>query len=65
VPLTYYQDLDQDGFGNPGVSITSPTQPIGYVPDGSDCDDTNPGTYPGAMEIIGDGIDNNCDGNIL
>jgi len=29
---------------------------------GIDCDDTNAETYPGAEEICGDSVDNNCDG---
>jgi len=31
---------------------------------GGDCDDNDITTYPGAEEVCGDGIDNNCDGQI-
>jgi predicted small lipoprotein YifL len=44
-------DADEDGFGlGPGCR-------------GADCDDTDPGRFPGAPERC-DGLDNNCDGTI-
>jgi hypothetical protein len=65
VQYTYYRDADGDGYGNPTDTIvsSSPTPPVGYVTDNSDCDDTNALTHPGAAEIS-DGLDNNCDGRI-
>jgi len=47
--LAFQFDCDQD---NDGVEL-----PL-------DCDDTDPDIFPGATEIFGDGIDNNCDGNV-
>ncbi len=39
--ITWYQDFDNDGLGNPDVSITQCLQPVGYV-NNSDDDDDNP-----------------------
>jgi PKD repeat protein len=60
---TYYMDSDGDGFGNPGVSITSCSPPAGYVTNSLDCNDTESTAFRDALEIC-DGLDNNCDGLI-
>ena len=61
---TWYQDSDEDGFGNPNNSQESCTQPAGYISDNSDFDDVNATAFPGADEICDDGIDNNGNGEI-
>ncbi len=60
----WYQDVDGDGYGTVEVSKVSCSKPSGYVDNSEDCDDTNPDVNPEADEIIGDGIDNNCNGLI-
>ena len=61
--ITYYEDTDDDGYGNSAVSEESCEQNPGFVLDNTDCDDTNALVYPGALELC-DGIDNDCDGLI-
>ena len=60
--LTYYQDLDNDGFGNAAVSQTGCAAITGYVTNSLDCDDNNNAIYPGAVDIAGNGIDEDCNG---
>lgn len=56
----FYADADEDGFGNPSISIEVCSLPEGYTNNNSDCDDLSSVVYPGAQEIC-DGLDNDCD----
>jgi hypothetical protein len=58
----YYADADHDGFGNPAIYSCYLTS--GYVVNNTDCDDTNALVNPNAIEIYGNGIDDNCNGTI-
>jgi hypothetical protein len=40
-PNIYYQDADTDGFGDPDEIAVACSQPIGYVANSDDCDDTD------------------------
>jgi hypothetical protein len=64
VTNTYYADSDGDTYGDLNVTLEDCTVPSGYVSDSTDCDDTDPAVNPGAAEVCGDGIDNNCDTQI-
>jgi hypothetical protein len=62
VLTTFYRDQDNDGFGNPTITTQACSAPSGYVSDNTDCDDSRSSAYPGATEICGNGIDDNCNG---
>lgn len=63
---TYYQDLDNDGFGNPLVTVLDCNIPSGYVSNNTDCNDNDGSAYPGAscsdndVCTTGDVLDSNC-----
>jgi hypothetical protein len=52
---------DEDAQGNPSAD-TVDHDGDGYSMAQGDCDDTNATVHPGAVEICGDGLDNDCDG---
>ncbi len=59
---TWYLDADDDGFGRPTNGVVQCSAPADHVLDNTDCDDTRVGVYPGAPEVAGDGLDQDCDG---
>lgn len=61
--FTVYIDADGDGWGDTLTAAQACSLPEDRVEMAGDCDDTNPDIYPGAPEIVGDGIDQSCDGN--
>ncbi len=60
--LSWYQDGDGDGYGDPETEQESCEQPSGTVDNGDDCDDHDDDTNPGQSEIWYDGADADCDG---
>ncbi|CAA0103588.1 Uncharacterised protein [BD1-7 clade bacterium] len=60
VALDYYQDNDNDSFGDPAVSQKSTVKPTGYVLDNTDCNDNDNTINPSTEDTINN-IDANCD----
>ncbi len=68
-PGTWWQDKDHDGYGfwgpgQPCLSIDLGASVGSWVQNVGDCDDSHSSRHPGAREVEGDGLDNNCDGEI-
>ena len=60
----WYPDNDRDGFGDGAAApVLSCGEPSGTVASHSDCDDGDPGSFPGNDESC-DGVDNDCDGTV-
>ncbi len=53
--LVCYRDADGDGYGNPRAFVFMQSCAFDYVPDGTDCDDSDPTVFPGS----GGSCDNN------
>ena len=59
--VTWYQDLDGDGFGFGERAACS--APRGFVATGGDCNDQDASIHPDAAEVCDD-RDNDCDGTV-
>ncbi len=61
----WYEDKDDDGFGDPNASMSYCRQPVGYVSNSSDCNDTDSTISPNNIwykDADGDGY---SDGGVL
>jgi hypothetical protein len=61
---SYFQDTDNDGYGNNAVVVAACVQPAGYVTNNTDCNDASSTVSPSAAEICWNQIDDNCDGQV-
>jgi len=64
VTTTFYLDGDSDNYGLDASTTQACSLPAGYAAVGGDCDDVDPAVNPGATEVCGNGIDDNCSGTI-
>ena len=60
---SWYTDADADGFGADATAVVACVPPGGTIGLGGDCDDANATAFPGAVDVAGDGIDQDCDGD--
>ncbi len=60
---TWYADADGDGYGDDHTAWTAcEVVGLGLSDVGGDCDDRDAATWPGAPEVCGDLVDQDCDG---
>lgn len=62
--VPWYRDADEDGWGDPALTVTDCAPPSGYVGNAEDCDDTDAAVNPGISEVCNNGIDDNCDDSL-
>ncbi len=57
----YFTDADNDTYGTGAAQAFCVNPGSGYALNALDCDDNNPTINPGAADIAGNSIDENCD----
>ena len=59
---SWYADVDGDGYGGERFVEVACDQPEGFFAEAEDCDDLDSDVSPEAVDVCGDGIDQDCDG---
>jgi hypothetical protein len=59
---TWYLDADGDDYGDETSTTSACSEPTGYAADVGDCDDSDAEVHPDAVQLCGDGVDNDCRG---
>ncbi len=60
---TYYLDADLDTYGDLNTTIIACTLPVGYVTNSLDCNDGDNTINPMGIDIVDNGIDEDCSGS--
>lgn len=62
--LTFYKDVDADGYGGNVIIAVQCHKPEGYYAGLTDCNDVDASVHPGATDVCDLwNVDENCDGN--
>lgn len=61
---TFYRDADNDTYGSDDTTVIDSSAPQGYVSLGGDCNDSDPSVNPGATEVAGNEVDDDCDAQV-
>ncbi len=59
----YYEDVDADGYGDPGGSLQCDID-AGYVANNEDCNDGDGSISPDASDICASSVDEDCSGEV-